>query len=84
VDGDAGHIKVQGDSPRLTPGTTLLADRCISSTATPPAAARGSTSAVGTVVRLTVAGSSNTSWGNGVCQFSGNQQNKATMTNLHS
>ncbi len=85
ADGDGGHIKVQGPSASaITPGTTLIANRCIflNGNAEDDGGAIQS-SAVGTVVRLDSCWfEGNTSWDNGnVCQFSNNAQNEVTVTN---
>jgi len=84
-DGDAGHIKVQGNSASaLTPGTTLIANRCtfLNGNASDDAGAVQS-SATGNVVRLDSCWfEGNTSWDNGnVCQFSSETQNEVTVTN---
>ena len=85
ADGDGGHIKVQGSSASaITPGTTLIANRCIflNGNASDDGGAIQS-AAVGTVVRLDSCWfEGNTSWDNGnVCQFSNNAQNEVTVTN---
>jgi hypothetical protein len=84
-DGDAGHIKVQGASASaLTPGTTLIANRCmfLNGNASDDAGAVQA-AAVGTVVRLDSCWfEGNTSWDNGnVCQFANNAQHEVTVTN---
>jgi hypothetical protein len=84
-DGDAGHIKIQGGSASaLTPGTTLLANRCIfrNGNASDDGGAIQS-SAVGNVMRIDRCWfEGNTSWDNGnVLQFSDTEQNEATVTN---
>ena len=84
-DGDAGHIKVQGNSASaITPGTTLIANRCvfINGNASDDGGAIQSSS-TGIVVRLDSCWfEANTSWDNGnVCQFSSNEQNEVTVTN---
>ncbi len=85
ADGDGGHIKVQGNSASaLTPGTTLIANRCtfLNGNASDDGGAIQS-SATGNVVRLDSCWfEGNTSWDNGnVCQFSSETQNEATVTN---
>jgi hypothetical protein len=85
ADGDAGHIKVQGNSASaITPGTTLSANRCIfmNGNASDDGGAIQS-SAIGIVVRLDSCWfEANTSFDNGnVCQFSSNTQNEVTVTN---
>jgi len=84
-DGDGGHIKVQGNSASaLTPGTTLIANRCIflNGNASDDGGAIQSSS-VGNVIRLdSCRFEANTSWDNGnVLQFSSKEQNEATVTN---
>jgi hypothetical protein len=84
-DGDGGHIKVQGASASaLTPGTTLIANRCVflHGNASDDGGAIQS-SAVGNVVRLDRCWfEANTSWDNGnVLQFSSTAQNEVTVTN---
>ncbi|MGB2864797.1 MAG: choice-of-anchor Q domain-containing protein [Sedimentisphaerales bacterium] len=84
-DGDGGHIKVQGNSASaLTPGTTLIANRCVflNGNASDDGGAIQS-AAVGSVVRLDSCWfEGNTSWDNGnVCQFSNNTQHEVTVTN---
>ena len=84
-DGDGGHIKVQGGSASaVTPGTTLIANRCkfLNGNASDDGGAIQS-SAVGNVIRLdSCRFEANTSWDNGnVCQFSSNAQNEVTVTN---
>jgi hypothetical protein len=84
-DGDGGHIKVQGNSASaITPGTTLIANRCVflNGNASDDAGAIQS-AAVGSVVRLDSCWfEGNTSWDNGnVCQFSNNTQHEVTVTN---
>ncbi len=84
-DGDGGHIKIQGNSASaVTPGTTLIANRCTfrNGNASDDAGAIQS-AAVGTVVRLDSCWfEANTSWDNGnVCQFSSNAQHEVTVTN---
>jgi len=85
ADGDGGHIKIQGGSASaLTPGTTLIANRCIflNGNASDDGGAIQS-SAVGNVIRLDACWfEGNTSWDNGnVLQFSSNAQNEVTVTN---
>jgi len=85
LDGDGGHIKLQGASvSAITPGTTLIANRCVflNGNASDDAGAIQS-AAVGTVVRLDSCWfEGNTSWDNGnVCQFSNNAQHEVTVTN---
>ncbi len=85
ADGDGGHIKVQGASASaITPGTTLIVNRCVflNGNASDDAGAIQS-AAVGTVVRLDSCWfEGNTSWDNGnVCQFSNNAQHEVTVTN---
>jgi len=85
LDGDGGHIKLQGASASaITPGTTLIANRCVflNGNASDDAGAIQS-AAVGTVVRLDSCWfEGNTSWDNGnVCQFSNNAQHEVTVTN---
>ena len=84
-DGDGGHIKVQGNSASaLTPGTTLIANRCtfLNGNASDDGGAIQSSS-VGNVIRLdSCRFEANTSWDNGnVLQFSSKAQNEATVTN---
>ena len=84
-DGDGGHIKVQGNSASaLTPGTTLIANRCtfLNGNASDDGGAIQSSS-VGNVIRLdSCRFEANTSWDNGnVLQFSSKEQNEATVTN---
>ena len=84
-DGDAGHIKIQGSSASaLTPGTTLIANRCTfrNGNASDDGGAIQS-SAVGNVIRLDSCWfEGNTSWDNGnVCQFSDKEQSEVTVTN---
>jgi len=84
-DGDAGHIKVQGNSASaLTPGTTLIVNRCtfLNGNASDDGGAIQS-SATGNVIRLDSCWfEGNTSWDNGnVCQFSSETQNEVTVTN---
>jgi len=84
-DGDGGHIKVQGNSASaITPGTTLIANRCVflNGNASDDAGAIQS-AAVGSIVRLDSCWfEGNTSWDNGnVCQFSNNTQHEVTVTN---
>jgi subtilisin-like proprotein convertase family protein len=84
-DGDGGHIKVQGNSASaITPGTTLIANRCafLNGNASDDGGAIQS-AAVGSVVRLDSCWfEGNTSWDNGnVCQFSNNTQHEVTVTN---
>ena len=83
-DGDGGHIKVQGNSASaLTPGTTLIANRCtfLNGNASDDGGAIQSSS-VGNVIRLdSCRFEANTSWDNGnVLQFSSKEQNEATVT----
>ncbi len=85
ADGDGGHIKVQGNSASaLTPGTTLIANRCTfkNGNASDDGGAIQS-SATGNVIRLdSCRFEANTSWDNGnVCQFSSETQYGATVTN---
>jgi hypothetical protein len=85
ADGDAGHIKVQGGAATAsTPGTTLIANRCVflNGNASDDGGAVQS-SAVGNVIRLDRCWfEANTSWDNGnVLQFSSNAQNEVTVTN---
>ena len=85
VDGDAGHIKLQGSSASaLTPGTTLIAKNCVflNGRAEDDAGAIQS-NGDGSVVRLDSCWfEGNTSWDNGnVCQFQDNEQHEATVTN---
>jgi hypothetical protein len=85
LDGDGGHIKVQGASASAnTPGTTLIANRCIflHGSASEDGGAIQS-SAVGNVIRLDRCWfEANTAWDNGtVCQFSNEGQNEVTVTN---
>ena len=85
LDGDGGHIKVQGASASaVTPGTTLIANRCdfLNGNASDDGGAICS-AAVGTVVRLDGCWfEGNTSWDNGnVCQFANNRQHEVTVTN---
>jgi len=85
LDGDGGHIKVQGSSASaVTPGTTLIANRCdfLNGNASDDGGAIQSSS-VGIVVRLDSCWfEANTSWDNGnVCQFSSNAQHEVTVTN---
>ncbi len=85
LDGDGGHIKVQGNSASAnTPGTTLIANRCVflhGNAADDGGAIQSS--AVGNVIRLDRCWfEANTSWDNGnVCQFSSEGQNEVTVTN---
>jgi len=85
LDGDGGHIKLQGSSASaLTPGTTLVANRCVflNGNASDDGGAIQS-NGDGSVVRLdSCRFEGNTSWDNGnVCQFYDNQQNEVTVTN---
>lgn len=85
LDGDGGHVKVQGSSASaLTPGTTLIANRCtfLNGNASDDGGAIQS-SAVGNVIRLDGCWfEANTSWDNGnVCQFSSNAQHEVAVTN---
>ncbi len=85
LDGDGGQIKVQGASASaLTPGTTLIAGRCVflHGNASDDGGAIQS-SAVGNVIRLDRCWfEANTSWDNGnVLQFSSTAQNEVTVTN---
>jgi len=84
-DGDGGHIKIQGSSASaLTPGTTLIANRCVfkNGNASDDGGAINS-SAVGNVIRLDSCWfEGNTSWDNGnVCQFADKEQSEVTVTN---
>jgi len=84
-DGDGGHIKVQGGSASaITPGTTLIANRCIfkNGNASDDGGAI-EVSSTGNVVRLdSCKFEGNTSWDNGnVLRFGSNTQNGATVTN---
>ena len=85
ADGDGGHIKVQGSSASaITPGTTLIANRCVFSNGRAEDDGGAiQAAAVGTVVRLDRCWfEGNTSWDNGnVCQFSNNAQHEVTVTN---
>ena len=85
VDGDGGHIKIQGNSASaVTPGTTLIASGCmfLNGNAEDDGGVIQS-SGVGTVIRLDSCWfEGNTSWDNGnVCQFSNNAQHEVTVTN---
>jgi len=85
ADGDGGHIKVAGGSASaITPGTTLIANRCVflNGNASDDGGAIQS-NAIGTVVRLDSCWfEANTSWDNGnVCQFANESQHEATVTN---
>jgi len=87
ADGDAGHIKVQGNNLAggfIEVGTTLIANRCVflNGNAEDDAGAIQS-AADGVVVRLDSCWfEGNTSWDNGnVLQFQDEMQNEATVTN---
>ena len=86
-DGDAGHIKVQGNTVTngfINVGTTLIANRCafLNGNAEDDAGAIQSNSA-GVVTRLDACWfEGNTAWDNGsVLQFPNEDQNEATVTN---
>ena len=86
-DGDAGHIKVQGNTPTngfINAGTTLIANRCtfLNGNASDDAGAIQA-NAQGVVARLDSCWfEANTAWDNGtVLQFPNEDQHEATVTN---
>jgi len=84
-DGDGGHIKVQGGSASAnTPGTTLIATRCVflNGNASDDGGAIQS-SAVGSIIRLDACWfEGNTSWDNGNVLLIGNEESgELTVTN---
>ncbi len=85
ADGDAGHIKVQGGSASaITPGTTLIANRCVflNGRAEDDGAAVQS-SAVGSIIRLDACWfEGNTAADDGTVLFIGNESSgELTVTN---
>jgi len=85
LDGDGGHLAVQGGSASArTPGTTLIANRCtfLNGDASDDGGAIR-TGAVGTVVRLEACWfEGNTAWDNGSVMQIGNEgSNELTVTN---
>jgi len=86
-DGDAGHIKVQGNTPTdgfINAGTTLIANRCtfLNGNAEDDAGAIQANSQ-GVVARIDSCWfEANTAWDNGtVLQFPNEDQHEATVTN---
>jgi hypothetical protein len=85
ADGDGGHIRLQGGSASaITPGTTLIANRCIflNGNAEDDGGAIMS-GAVGSIIRLDACWfEGNTSWDNGNVLFIGNESSgELTVTN---
>jgi len=85
ADGDAGHIKVQGGSASaITPGTTLIANRCVflNGNAEDDSGAIQS-SAVGSIIRLDACWfEGNTAADDGTVLFIGNESSgELTVTN---